>query len=371
MIFAGGGTGGHLYPGLAIASALEARRPDVDVHFLGALRGVEAHVLPSRGVPHTLLPIRGITRHHGVLRNLAVGPALLRSLLGAIELFADLRPALVVLTGGYASAPAGMVAALRGTPLVLQEQNAHPGLVTRRMATWADQIHVAFPEAIDLLPESARAVVRVTGNPIAPPTEIDPAAARDALGLDPHRPVVLLVGGSQGSTALNRAVVEMLALAGDAPEWQLLWGTGLSNAEAMTAAWASAGAPAWVHPRGYIDEMPSALRVAEIAISRAGAMATSEFLAWGLPAVLVPLPTAAADHQAKNATALAAAGCARLLPESELDGASLRAAIDALVSDTAARSAMRAAALERARPGAAADVAAALDQLLTSTRRAA
>ena len=371
VIFAGGGTGGHLYPALAIAAALEARRPDVRVHFLGARRGIEAHVLPHRGLPHTLLPIRGVHRGRGVIANLGVLPAVARSFLGALELFADLRPALVVLTGGYAAAPAGMVARLTGTPLVLQEQNAHPGVVTRRFSTHADEVHVAFPEAIDLLPEGARGHTFVSGNPIAPPVPVDRDAALAGLGLDPGRPVVLVVGGSQGSEALNRAVIEMLDAGMPTPEWQLLWGTGTRHAEAAIAAWDAAGRPAWVHPIGFLHDMPAALGIAAMAVSRAGAMATSEFLAWGLPAVLVPLPTAAADHQTKNATALAEAGCAELLPESELSGRTLRGAIDRMMSDPDRRAAVRTAALGRARPEAADRVAAALERLLPPPRRAA
>ena len=366
VVFAGGGTGGHLYPAIAIASALTERRADVQPWFLGARRGIEARVLPARGLPHTLLPIRGIHRGKGVLANLGVLPAMVRSFCGALDLFAEIRPRLVVLTGGYASAPAGLVAVLSGTPLAIQEQNAHPGLVTRVLSRFARQVHVAFPEAIDKLPGSARPKSSVSGNPIAPPTEIDRDAARAAFGLDASLPVVLVVGGSQGSAALNAAVVAMISALSEAPGCQLLWGTGLQHEAAMTEAWKAAGSPEWVHLRGFIDDMPAALALAAVAVSRAGAMATSEFLSWGLPAILVPLPTAAADHQTQNARALAEAGCAEFVPESELTGARLADAIQGLMADATRLASYRAAALDRARPEAARDVARALSALLPS-----
>ncbi len=366
VIFAGGGTGGHLYPAIAIANALTEARPDVQPWFLGARRGIEARVLPARGLPHTLLPIRGIHRGKGVLANVGVIPALIRSLCGALDLFAELRPRLVVLTGGYASAPAGLVAVLSGTPLAIQEQNAHPGLVTRMLSRFARQVHVAFPEALDKLPAGARPKSSVSGNPIAPPVQVDAAAARETFGLHAELPVVLIVGGSQGSAALNAAVVSMISSLNEASGYQLLWGTGLRHEEAMTEAWRAAGSPEWVHLRGFIDDMPSALALAALAVSRAGAMATSEFLSWGLPAILVPLPTAAADHQTQNARALADAGCAEFVAEPDLTGVRLAGAIAGLMADPGRLASYRAAALNRARPQAAHHVARALAELLPS-----
>jgi UDP-N-acetylglucosamine--N-acetylmuramyl-(pentapeptide) pyrophosphoryl-undecaprenol N-acetylglucosamine transferase len=369
VVFAGGGTGGHLYPALALAEALATQRPDVRPFFLGARRGIEARVLPDRGVEHALLPVRGFARGRGVAGRLAVLPDLARALWIAGRYMRALRPDLVVVTGGYAGGPAGLLAAIGGVPLALQEQNSVPGLVTRRLARHARQVHVAFPEAVDRLPTRARARARVSGNPVRPPPAepIDPRVARTTLGLDPERDVVLVVGGSQGSAALNRGVlafVHALMARAETPPCQLLWSTGPAHEGAVRAALGGAAPPSWVHPVGYLDEMPTALAAATLAVSRAGAMATSEFLAWGLPAVLVPLPTAAADHQTHNARALAEAGAALHLPERDLGAASLEAALRGLFDQPTRLGDMAAAASARGRPGAAVDIAAALATLL-------
>ncbi|HSG50085.1 MAG TPA: glycosyltransferase, partial [Longimicrobiales bacterium] len=196
VVFSGGGTGGHLYPALALADAIRAERPGLRVVFLGARRGIESRVLPERGEKHLLLPVRGMARGGGLGTNLGVPWALLRSLGRTVGWFRDLDPELVVVTGGYAGAPAGIVAALMGIPLALQEQNAVPGLTTRLLARRANEIHVAYPEVAARLPRRARARVRVSGNPVRPPVPRGRAAARTALGLDPDRATVLVVGGS-------------------------------------------------------------------------------------------------------------------------------------------------------------------------------
>ncbi len=368
-VFAGGGTGGHLYPALALADALVALRPDVRPIFVGAERGVEARVLPERGVEHRLLPVRGFARGASLVDNLRVLPALLRSLEAVGELFRRERPAVVVVTGGYAGAPAGLMAVLAGVPLVLQEQNSVPGVVTRTLSRWARQVHVAFPEAAERLPARARPRVVVSGNPIQPPRALDREDARRAFGLAPGGTVALVVGGSQGSRALNRAVLEAVEgvvrgrLQG-LPGLQLLWATGPSHEAAVREALGGLDAPDWVHALGYIDDMPRALAAADVAVSRAGAMATSEFLAWGLPAILVPLPTAAANHQEHNAAALEEAGAAIHLPERDLTGERLWETLRGLAVDPARLEAHRKAARERGRPESARRVAAALVPLL-------
>jgi len=372
VLFAGGGTGGHLYPALALADALLELRPDVEVAFAGAERGIEARVLPARNVEHFLLPVRGFARGVPIWRNLGVLPALLQSLATVGAWVHRHRPAAVVVTGGYAGGPAGLVAAVTGTPLALQEQNAVPGATTRALSRWAAQVHVAYPEARGHLPPAGRAAVRISGNPIRPPRAIDPVDARRGLGLDPTRPVVLVVGGSQGSAALNAAMLDAVQRTqGAAPEYQLLWSTGPRHIEAVDAALDREGRPDWVHAVGYIDDMPRALAAAHVAISRAGAMATSELLAWGVPAILVPLPTAAAGHQELNAVALEDAGCAIHAAESDLDGIRLTEALQRLLDDPERLTRMRTAALERAQPNAARDIAREIAGLLPTTRRAA
>ena len=363
VVFSGGGTGGHLFPALALAGAFRRECPGVRVHFLGATRGIEARVLPERGESHLLVPVRGVARGVALRRNLGVPWALARSLVRTVAWFHRIRPELVVVTGGYAGAPAGMAAALMGIPLALQEQNAVPGITTRILATWAREIHVAYPEAVKRLPARARCRAIASGNPVRAPKARGVEAARRALGLDPHRPTVLVVGGSQGSAALNRAVEEMVRSLDTDPGFQLLWSTGPAHLDKIVDGWGGVP-PAWVHATGFIHDMPAALEAADLAVSRAGAMATSEFLAWGLPAVLVPLPTAAANHQALNAAALEASGCAAHVPESSLSGSVLLDQVRWVLGNSGRRAEMGRRALERGRPEAAGQIARSLLALI-------
>ena len=372
VVFSGGGTGGHLYPALALADALVERRPDVRPVFVGALRGVEARVLPARRVEHVLLPVLGFERGAG-LGGLRALPELGRSLQQVAELYQRLHPELVVVTGGYAGAPAGAVAALRRIPLALQEQNSVPGITTRLLARFASQIHIAFPETVRRLPASAREKVIQSGNPVRPPTSLDRDEARRSFDVQPGATLVLVVGGSQGSLALNRAVMEAVkgTVEGRLPRpasLELLWSTGPSHIDATQSELTALGAPSWVHAVGYIDRMDAALAATDVAVSRAGAMATSEFLAWGVPSLLVPLPTAAADHQTENAKSLEAAGAALHLPPASRTGELLWTRLLELAGNAEHLSASRAAARRIAQPDAAMRIAADLDALLPPRR---
>lgn len=367
-VFSGGGTGGHLYPALALASGLQRLCPEVRPFFVGSQRGLEARILPERGFDHLLLPVRGF-RRGVVLENLGVLAGLVRSLVLVGDAFLRLRPRMVVVTGGFAAGPAGIVAGLMGIPLALQEQNAQPGLTSRVLSRWSRQIHLAFPEARDLLPRRARLRVRISGNPIRTPSHTDRGKARTHFGLDPEGKVVLVVGGSQGSRALNRAVLEMVEglVAGSLErpsDLQLLWGTGPANLDDVLRGLEALGNPSWVRAKGYFHEIPLALDAADLAVSRSGAMTTSELLAWGLPAVLVPLPTAAADHQSRNAESLERAGAAVHLPEARLSASTLWGVVGPVLSDPDRLRAMGRAALEGSKPDAAMNIAQDLAALL-------
>jgi UDP-N-acetylglucosamine--N-acetylmuramyl-(pentapeptide) pyrophosphoryl-undecaprenol N-acetylglucosamine transferase len=367
-VFAGGGTGGHLYPALALADALVAIRPDVRPFFVGARRGVEARVLPARGLEHVLLPVRGLRRDNP-FANAGVLWDLLRSLLQARRLFRRLRPGLVVVTGGYAGAPAGILAGRMGIPLVLHEANSYPGVTIRRLAPSATAIHLGFPEARDRLPASARGRTVTSGNPIRPPGQVGRDQGRHAFGLQPAATVLLVVGGSQGSRALNDLVLAAVeaVVAGRLVRpaaLQLLWATGPDHFGPVRRRLEAAGDPVWVKATDYIHRMPEALAATDLALSRAGAMFTSEFLAWGIPAVLVPLPTAAEDHQTQNAKVLAEAGVAVHLAEAELTSESLWKVVTDLSEDADRRTDMARRARDRGHPSAAHEIARSLAALL-------
>lgn len=374
VILSGGGTGGHLYPALAIADALREARPDVRVLFLGARRGLEARILPERGEEHLLLSVYGIDRRRPLSSWRAV-TGLLAGLARVVRLFLSRRPDVVVVTGGYAGAPAGIIAGLMGIPLVLQEQNSVPGAVTRLLTRFAVRIHVAYPEAVDRLPAGRERCV-VSGNPVRPPSTMERSRAREAFGVPTDVILVFVTGGSQGSLALNRGVTAFVEGVAEGriarPErLHVLWSTGRAHFEGVDEALAAAGRPGWVHALPYVDDMPAALAAADVALSRAGAMTTAELVNEGLPSILVPLPTAAEDHQTHNARALEAAGAARVLPEAELTAERLADELERVATRPEELRAMKARALERARPAATADIAGDVASFLPPTRRAA
>ena len=197
FLFAGGGTGGHLYPALALAAAVQAERAGTEVHFVGALRGVEARVLPQQRVPHTLLPLQPLFRDR-VWRNWKVPFALGSSFAGLASLFRRFRPQVVVGTGGYACGPACFYAVLRGRPMALWEGNSFPGMSIRLLSRWARQVHLGFPEARKYLKPGRATQVFDLGNPIRPPDRsLDRAECRRGFGLAAEGTLVLVVGGRQ------------------------------------------------------------------------------------------------------------------------------------------------------------------------------
>ena len=369
VVVAGGGTGGHLYPALAIADALRALRPDVRVLFLGAARGLEARVLPARGEWHQLLPVHGVDRTHP-FRSWRAVTGLLVSLAQVRRLFARHCPEVVVVTGGYAAAPAGIVAGLSGVRLVLQEQNSVPGAVTSGLSRWASRAYIAFPEVEARLPLLAGRT-SLTGNPVRLATGRARPETRAHFGVPLDARLLLVAGGSQGSLALNAVVGDVVRAVARGSltrpqDLHVLWVTGPAHVQAVANVLTECGAPGWVHAVPYLDDMPSALGAADLAVSRAGAMSTAELLIQGLPAILVPLPSAAADHQTANAKSLAAAGAALVVPQAELTPESLWGAIALLLASPERLAGMRESALALARPSAADEIAADIATFLSA-----
>ncbi|HEX6751320.1 MAG TPA: UDP-N-acetylglucosamine--N-acetylmuramyl-(pentapeptide) pyrophosphoryl-undecaprenol N-acetylglucosamine transferase [Longimicrobium sp.] len=369
VLFAGGGTGGHLYPALNLGDAVKRADPDAEVFFVGAQRGVESRVLPEKGVTHQLLPMEPIRRARP-WENWKLVPAMFGTWSRLRRIFSAFRPDVVVGTGGYASGPAVFYAMMRRVPFALQEQNSFPGFVTRKLAGRARQLHLAFPEARKYLKPGPRTEVFEYGNPIKPPDfAVDRATARANFGLG-EGTVCLVTGGSQGARAVNEALLSDLRgvaegrLEAPPAGFEILWATGTANFDSIQARLGEIGRPAWVKPMAYIEDMPGALASADFAISRAGAMSLAELCAWGVPAILVPLPTAAANHQHHNAVALADAGAALLVPESELGQGRLWGEMMSLAADPARRAEVAARAKERGKPDAADRIAAELLRLV-------
>jgi UDP-N-acetylglucosamine--N-acetylmuramyl-(pentapeptide) pyrophosphoryl-undecaprenol N-acetylglucosamine transferase len=352
ILFAGGGTGGHLYPGLAIARTLVRIDPSVQPVFVGALRGIERSVLPGTEFPHLLLDLHPLYRTKPWENWRTV-----RGAIGAWRrlgaLVREKRPALVVGTGGYAAGVALAYAALHRIPIVQQAGDSFPGLTARAFRRWTREYYLAFPEAGRVI--GGRVVGHIdTGAPIEPPPRPRPdrAAARRAWGFPERGGHVLLVyGGSQGSRAMNLVVADWVTR-GLPDDLYLIWMTG----KASYAEFAALDA-ARVKVREYLSPIADAYAATDLALVRAGAMTTAELFAWEIPAVLVPLPTAAADHQTVNARTLEAAGAAIHLPQSELTIDRLDSTLRSLIGDPAAMRRLADGARMRARPDAAETIA--------------
>ena len=364
MFFAGGGTGGHLYPGLAIARALKQLRPDVEPFFIGARRGIERDILPTTEFPHVLLDLHPLYRPK-VWNNWKT----LRGAAGAwrqlSRLAKDKSPAVVVGTGGYASGLALAYAASHRVPYVLQEQNSYPGLTMRFFARWAREVYLGYPEAARYLKKARRSALIDSGNPIEPPPRVRPTHtdARRAWGIPPIGGRVLLIfGGSQGARAINAAVAEWLRSGKRPHDMYVIWATGKGTYSEF-ASLATAG----VAIRPYIAPMSEAYAAADLAIARAGAMGTAEMCAWGIPAILVPLPTAAADHQSVNARTLAAADAAIYIPQFDFTAKRLDATLRELIEQPAELERLAQRAVGRARPNAAVDIAQRIAAIIDAT----
>lgn len=358
-VLAGGGTAGHVLPGVAVAH--ELRRRGLGVHLVGAARGNDGDLLRPEGLDHTLLPGRGIERSvapRALAANVGAVVGILRAVWEAVVLVRRLRPRVVLALGGYASFPCVAAAVLWRVPVVVAEQNVHPGLANRVASLVARACAVAFPGT------SLRRAV-VTGNPVRPEVlAVDrspegQAAARAELDLPEGRRVVLVAGGSLGARSLNEAATGLVRRWAGRDDLALRHVVGRRD-------WDLLGPEAperLLYQRiRYEDRMPVALAAADVAVLRAGSGTCFEVAAVGLPAVLVPSPHVAGDHQTANARWLAEAGGAVLVPDAEATAERLAAEVDALLADPDRRARMAEALAGLARPDAAAAIADLLEQ---------
>ena len=351
-VIAGGGTAGHVLPGISIGQEIVGRGSPTDsVHFVGSARGVETRLVVEAGFSLTALPGRGLQRRVS-LTNAVAAAGLARALVQALALLRRHRPAVVVGLGGYASAACGAAAILLRVPLLITEQNAVPGLANRLLGRWAAAAATAF-EATDL------PGARWTGNPVRPEVlAVDRVtglrAARTALGVDEQRRLVAVFGGSLGARRINDAVVAARAGWRDRNDLHLRHIAGRRDfPDLAEGASENPGGPLAYDLVAYEDNMAAVYAGADLVVSRAGATTVAELAAVGVPAVLVPLPGAPGDHQTANARRLADAGAAVIVDDGALDGARLAAEVDALLDDPARLAAMARAGAALARPDAA------------------
>lgn len=343
MLVMAGGTGGHVFPALAVADVLRQR--DIDIAWLGSDQGIENRLVPAAGYPLHTVSVRGV-RGGGIGRRLLAPFMLIGSVLAAWRIVRQLRPVLAIGFGGYASGPGAIAARLAGVPLVIHEQNARPGLTNRMLAPLARQVLQAFPDAF---PGSAL----TTGNPVR---EVIAALAEPAQRYGNRQgPLrILITGGSQGALALNRQLPAVLVEALSEVEFEVRHQTGRGRVAEAEQAWQ--GLNAKVEMSEFIDDMAAAFGWADLVICRSGASTVSEIAAAGVAAMFIPLPTAVDDHQTHNARWLADQDAALLLPQSSLSPEGLRTRL-ASFSDRAALLQMAARARACAMPRSAFTVA--------------
>jgi UDP-N-acetylglucosamine--N-acetylmuramyl-(pentapeptide) pyrophosphoryl-undecaprenol N-acetylglucosamine transferase len=349
-MIAGGGTGGHLYPGIALARELQRRDPSTQVSFVGTAQGIEASVVPREGFPLDLIHVSGLKGKSSVDR--AIGFGLLPiAAIDAWRVITRRKPDVVVGVGGFASGPVVLFAALLGYPTMLLEQNALPGITNRLLARVVRAAAVNFAAALKYFPRTGF----VAGNPVRP--EFFPAQneeANDRFNLPHDAARVLIFGGSQGAHAINVAMVEAASrLAAAGIRLAITHQTGERDLDLVRAAYQRAGVEARVE--AFIFQIDGAMKAADVVIARSGATTLAELAASRTPSILVPLPTSTDDHQRKNAEAFAAGGAAVVIEEREL--ATLSDALAALLGDADRRRRMSDAAATLARPDAAARIA--------------
>lgn len=349
VVIAGGGTGGHLYPGIAVARELE-QRPGAVVTFAGTAAGIEARIVPHEGFGLDVIRSAGLKGKSVKARARGAGlvPA---GLLDAWRLLGRRRPHVVVGVGGYSSGPVVLAAWLRRLPTLVMEQNAVPGFTNRVLARVVDAAAVTWPETVKHFGSKAF----VSGNPVRAAflqtvEDTNAATEPDDRGDRPAR--ILIFGGSQGAHAINMAMVAAAPeLVRRHPGLQVVHQTGAADLDVVRDGYQRAGLEARVEP--FLYAMDREMNGADLVVCRAGATTLAELAAAGRPAVLVPLPTAADDHQRKNAEATSRAGAAVTIEQRDLNGEALAAEVSRLIGDRALRARMRASALALARPEAA------------------
>ncbi|MEM1215818.1 MAG: undecaprenyldiphospho-muramoylpentapeptide beta-N-acetylglucosaminyltransferase [Bacteroidota bacterium] len=324
IIFSGGGTGGHIFPAIAIANKVKALAPEANISFVGAKGRMEMERVPKAGYAIEGLWISGIQRKL-TLQNLLFPLKLLSSLWKASSILRRERPQVVVGTGGYASGPLLRRAAAKGIPTLIQEQNAYAGLTNKWLAPVVDRICVAYPNLEQYFPAEK---LLETGNPVRESllaNQLDAASAKAQLGFDPNQPLIFVTGGSLGARTLNRALAAAKGQLANS-DLQVLWQCGkLYEAEYRNSATAQLNS---VKLQAFVDDMTVAYAAADVVICRAGALTIAEICLLGKAAVLVPSPNVAEDHQTKNALALSNAGAAITIKDSAAEAEMIATAAD-------------------------------------------
>lgn len=364
LLVTGGGTGGHIYPALSVVREMQKRHPDLAVLYVGTDRGMEADIVPKEGLPFATVSSRGFRRKLSLdtLKTVAVAA---KGVWQARSVIRRFRPDVVLGTGGYVAGPVVFQAALMGIPCLIHEQNALPSVTNRVLARFVQQVALSFPEARRFLPAKTRIIV--TGNPVRPQIfEAKRSHGQHEFRLDPNKKTLLVVGGSRGAEPINDAVIKMLPHVIASPTLQMLFVTGGAHYEPALEQIRQQG----LNPetlgnimiKPYLYNMPLALAAADLIIARSGGM-IAEITAVGLPAIFVPSPHVADNHQDHNAQAAAAAGVGLMIREQELTPEHLWHECQAIMADDGRLRAMQQASLAYGKPQATERICMALESL--------
>ncbi len=349
ILFAGGGTAGHINPALAIAGFIKEKHPDAKISYIGTAQKLEAKLVPEKGYDFYTIDVAGFQRKftpHNIIKNVSAVKKAVVSSVDSKKLLKELKPDIVVGTGGYVSGPVLKQAQKLGFKTAIHEQNAFPGVTTKMLAGGADVIMLAMPEAKKHLKLKREPVI--TGNPVRGElTLITKEEARKKLGLD-SRPLILSFGGSLGARRVNEAVTELIKWHNGTEKFYHIHGTGSSGYDTMLESLKEINLSNMVDIREYIKDMDICMAAADLVICRAGAITLGELGVCGKPSVLIPSPYVAENHQYHNALTLKKAGAAEIIEEKDLSGESLIQTVSFLIENKPKLEKMSQAALKNA-----------------------
>lgn len=315
FLLAAGGTGGHVYPAIAIAEALQDASSDSEFLFVGTKDRMEWETVPKYGFRIKSIWISGFHRSI-TIKNLLFPVKLIVSLIQSLLIIRSFKPDVVISCGGFASGPIGWVAAKFGIPLILQEQNSYPGITTKLLAKHANIIFTAFEHAAEYLPSEK---IILSGNPVRDGIDApDAHEAHELFNFTPERSTLLVLGGSGGAKAINRAMTTHINKLHDEMGLQIIWQCGMNYVDELLNSISTSRYPN-LRLQAYIHDMPSAYRVADLVVTRSGASTCSELMNLGQPAIMIPSPNVAGNHQQKNAEAIASFNAAVIINESQLE----------------------------------------------------
>lgn len=354
VLLTGGGTGGHIYPALAIARGIKEKHPEAEILFVGTAKGMEADIVPRAGFSFRTVTVEGLTRKISV-KALATLLKTSKGCFEAWQIIRDFKPSVVVGTGGYVCGPVVLIASILGIPALIHEQNAYPGITNRLLARTVKKVAVTFPESRKYFPNKTDVVL--TGLPVRP--EIQAAEREKAihsLGLDMDKFTVLTVGGSRGARSINKAMIKVISDAASRPDIQIIHMTGRTGFDETVTDLKTAGIDLvnngniTVEP--YLYNIDEAMAAADLVICRAGATTIAEITVRGLPAILIPYPYASDNHQEHNAQALVKNGAALMILDRDLTGPKLWETVRGLYQDSDRLAAMGESSRKLGKPGA-------------------